>query len=776
MENKTDLVGVGIKDKSKHEALNHQEIFVQLFWGIASYVIAAGNMLEGLSPFGAALAAASPERLLLATAIGAVGGSLIPSGVILSMKYAAAIMITVVARWAFFDKKFIKYQVEAAPIMAGVSMLLPSLAAIAVENVKMQDIAMSLSEALLAAGAAYFFARSFETMRQGWNIWRKADLACVIISLSIILLSLSAFKIWTLTAGRIAASLAIMICAALAGESAGTVIGSSCGIAISLTEFPNLSSIGIFSVSGLLSGVFSPLGKLATAVSFVLTNGIYTMLLYPPKEALPYLWEGAVASVIFMIIPLKKLQSLKIKTFRKIDQKEVAGMRELLLAKIDDAAIALKEIAGTTREVSEKLNKLKANSIEEIYQTAIDNVCRKCNRNISCWQVQFSDSMNCFNSFTEILRKNGKITEEDFIYPLKSQCKRKEKILEIINSKYEVFLDKEVMRRKVAQVRAVVTDQFEGMAEMLKGFGEEMLQISTSDRKLNAKVQNYLEELDIEAESVSTYRNEDEILFIQMLLPQIKLARIDLEEMAENLGEICSCELEQPEKLEIGGKIRLTFKKLAEYTMEFAYTQHICNGSRVCGDSCGTFMDRKSAAHMIISDGMGSGSGAAVDSTMTVTLLRRLLEANVEYDPALKIVNSALLVKTGEESIATIDAAAIDLYTGRAKFYKAGAAPSFVRRNKRTGYIDSTSLPIGILNAISFEKSTLQLSAGDIIVMMSDGATESGVEWIRQTIDRFNEEDGLQSLCDDLTTTARLKRNDCRDDDITVVAGILKKR
>ena len=101
MENRTELVGVGLGEQSRQILLERQELLLQLLWGLFSYVIAAGNMLEGLSPFGVALMAACPQRLLLATAIGATGGSLFPAGVALWMKYAAAVMVAGVARWAF---------------------------------------------------------------------------------------------------------------------------------------------------------------------------------------------------------------------------------------------------------------------------------------------------------------------------------------------------------------------------------------------------------------------------------------------------------------------------------------------------------------------------------------------------------------------------------------------------------------------------------------------------------------------------------------------------
>ncbi|MDQ9826338.1 SpoIIE family protein phosphatase, partial [Acinetobacter sp. 163] len=80
--------------------------------------------------------------------------------------------------------------------------------------------------------------------------------------------------------------------------------------------------------------------------------------------------------------------------------------------------------------------------------------------------------------------------------------------------------------------------------------------------------------------------------------------------------------------------------------------------------------------------------------------------------------NSALLVKSGEESLSTIDITAIDLYTGQAHFYKAGAAPTFVRRGNRAGMVESTSLPVGILTAVEFEKSSIKLSDGDLVVMV----------------------------------------------------------
>ncbi len=74
---------------------------------------------------------------------------------------------------------------------------------------------------------------------------------------------------------------------------------------------------------------------------------------------------------------------------------------------------------------------------------------------------------------------------------------------------------------------------------------------------------------------------------------------------------------------------------------------------------------------------MGSGGRAAVDGAMASGLISRLLQAGFRSDSALRMVNSALMVKSGDESIATVDIACLDLFSGHLDSLKAGAALPF---------------------------------------------------------------------------------------------------
>ena len=77
-------------------------------------------------------------------------------------------------------------------------------------------------------------------------------------------------------------------------------------------------------------------------------------------------------------------------------------------------------------------------------------------------------------------------------------------------------------------------------------------------------------------------------------------------------------------------------------------------------------------------------------------------------------------------------------------------------------------LPIGILKEAKFAKSADTLSAGDLIVMLSDGALSSGGEWVRDEIAKW---DGSipQELAETIVSQAIARRTDGHDDDITAL-------
>ena len=78
------------------------------------------------------------------------------------------------------------------------------------------------------------------------------------------------------------------------------------------------------------------------------------------------------------------------------------------------------------------------------------------------------------------------------------------------------------------------------------------------------------------------------------------------------------------------------------------------------------------------------------------------------------------------------------------------------------------SLPAGILNNIKFSSDTINLNAGDMVVMVSDGVLTGDERWLERLIRSWNE-GSAQDLAQAVVQEAIRRRAEIKDDDITAV-------
>ena len=183
---------------------------------------------------------------------------------------------------------------------------------------------------------------------------------------------------------------------------------------------------------------------------------------------------------------------------------------------------------------------------------------------------------------------------------------------------------------------------------------------------------------------------------------------------------------------------------------------------------------------LLLSDGMGVGPRAALESKATVTMLQRLISVGFDREFAVQTVNSVMLLRSMEETYATLDLAVIDLFTGELEFLKIASAPSFLRRENRVDIILSDSLPVGIISDIKVPTQRYVLRAGDILVMVTDGVLDAlprGInpeEWLARYIRRDDGADPM-GLAESLLTLSGEKAGELRDDMTVVVAKLLRR-
>ena len=108
-----------------------------------------------------------------------------------------------------------------------------------------------------------------------------------------------------------------------------------------------------------------------------------------------------------------------------------------------------------------------------------------------------------------------------------------------------------------------------------------------------------------------------------------------------------------------------------------------------------------------------------------------------------------------------------DLYTGKADFYKAGAAYSVFVKNGKNGKIELSSMPVGILDQADFAHTSLTLSAGDTVVLVSDGVTQGNSEWLG-AFAATARADSARALAKAIAQKAKEQPHGSHEDDISV--------
>lgn len=767
--NKTAMPSDVLHERIRHSVAQGQPWLFALLH-LAGGLLAASAVAFGtLAPFGVAFAAAVKRKYTLPAALGAVAGYLLISRPAGTLGYILSLCLLFGAQWmlgASWHKNFVRVAA------AGFALALPALTLVFVTGGTVYDGMLAFSETLLGCCAVYFLARSLEAVDLGLENIKQIDITSIIITFCIITLGLVGFSIFGLSVGRILAVAVILLTAHLFREGGGAIAGISGGMAAGLFG-GQAFLMGTYGFGGLLAGIFAPLGRLASAGVFIILH-LFALLASRRGDIQLLLIELLLGAAISMLPPEEWLHRVRICGQEKNEVKNDT-YRTMLGGQLGQMSGALRRVATTTRQVNDRLAALYQDDPSSICETVAARVCGGCSHNSVCWQQRYNDTSNLLGDFLGELRRGESVKPASFPGWFIQQCPCSVDLENGIRRAFESYTSRESLRRRTSCVRGVVTDQFESMALMIDSMGEEINGLQTQDTRAQGRVSEYLNRQKVYPDDVICTVDQQENMCLTVTMPVHKLSRVDETELTLAVSELCEREFDLPARRDANeGQVSLTFREKAVFSIRWNAAQISSSGSRLCGDSYSYVDARSGRVNVILSDGMGSGGAAAVDSTMTAQLLKNLIEAGVSPEAGLKLVNSALLVRTGEESLATIDITGIDLYTGKTEFYKAGAAPTFLRKSGKSGYVESRSMPAGILNGIEFEKNVVMLRDGDWVVMVSDGVVFSGYDWILSELEHYAGDDP-DDLCERLANEARRRRSDGHEDDITVIAIRLEK-
>ena len=431
-------------------------------------------------------------------------------------------------------------------------------------------------------------------------------------------------------------------------------------------------------------------------------------------------------------------------------------------------ADTLSDIADTVNAVCQRQLPPKGETFDFVVEQVARTTCQSCTRRSRCWVRGYATAMDGLYQLKPALESRGRVEVEDLPGQL-SVCIHPGDLCTAANHGYRLWRSRRQTRARAATLRAALTEQYSALAGALAQLAGRLGQAGLPDPRREARVAQLFAGLGLEALECSVTSDLAGRLTVSVTIARTRFTGEEAAALREEVARICRRDLEGPEVTHCRTVTMLTFAEKPAFRAEFGAAGRAAKGQTVSGDALEQFCDTSGRAQMLLCDGMGTGRAAAVDGQMAARLTSQLLRAGFAAESAARLVNVALGLKNAEqESGATLDLLTVDLYTGRAGLFKAGAAPSFLVRGGVPHQLEGASLPMGVLDTVVGRSTTFGLDAGDWVVLVSDGTLADGSEWLMQQLQLCAKLDHTPEQAAKAITDAAVRRAGDKQDDITV--------
>ena len=341
--------------------------------------------------------------------------------------------------------------------------------------------------------------------------------------------------------------------------------------------------------------------------------------------------------------------------------------------------------------------------------------------------------------------------------------------------------DEEGWKSRFLESREAVFMQFREMERTLKEMAAQLDQAVDVTGEYERQIRTDLKHRRLELKQLLVLKNGEDRQEAYVTVCSHRSGCVTAKEVGEAVGRTLSCSLRPADGgRTVVGKEPCTIRLVEETRFRLlSGTARECKEKEdLSGDNFSCHELPGGRVMLCLSDGMGSGRQAFLESQLVTETLEELLDAAFAPERAIYMVNSLMLVQE-EQVPVTLDLALVDLYTGKARFFKQGAVGTFIRRGNQVLQIEPGALPVGVdCEAVPLSEE-LQLQNGDMIVMVTDGV-----------LDALEGEDKEAILCEylaasaghnarelaaDILQMAKGGQKTIRDDMTVLVAGVWKK-
>ena len=764
-----------VKKKAEIQDFSHLKTSVskQILSFVGGLLFSFAGFSDNFSPFGIAFACGMPSDLLISATLGNTVGCFLSLDSVSALRYTASALAMAVIIISLKSLGQIQNKPVTRVMVTFITLFVTGFAIALADGLSAINVLLCFSESVIGGASTFVFSRCVKVFNAsyGKSTASSKDATAFVVAFTLLLLSIDSFQFYGVYPVRIIASVFILICGFYGRESGGAIVGICSGITMALSGNINSSTV-FFPLGGLLCGVFSRFGKISCTLAFVFSGLAVSVLSFGAESIVQLVAESIISVFLFFVITYRFSDYLERLLVPVVTSPVIESVKSDIVSKLRRAAEYSEEICTSVSAVNNALCKSDRNDFMEILKKTKNSVCGSCGLHENCWKESADTTVTHFNTLID-LKKNGVYLEYKTVpQGFSSSCIRSESVCSSLNKLYSEYKVKCISESRMKEMYSLATEQFVNVAGLLQSLGESIYRNVKFDMESAAQIRIVATECGLNvSDCVCVLNNTDKMKLELQISTDYK--KEDLLTFNNRFESVLNRRFDLPEQERYEDCVKMIYKELPDYKIVHSAVQYNAGSEKYSGDSYSCFSDGEGYFYTVICDGMGTGTKAAITSSLAVSLLEKLIKGGFGIESAIKTINTCLISKSGDECSCSLDLFCVDLYTGYAEFYKCGASDTLVKKHGKAVSVGFESLPLGILGECDIGCGTGYLDSGDVVVLCSDGVRSEDYYDIRHSVKKFNG-GSVRDFTVELAESIRKKQPE-KNDDMTIITLAITK-
>ncbi len=435
--------------------------------------------------------------------------------------------------------------------------------------------------------------------------------------------------------------------------------------------------------------------------------------------------------------------------------------------------LKLSQVFGEMDKVFRSMIKGKESETElkSLLATEIKSkLCASCPEKNRCHKTYSEETNSILNNLCNIAFEKGRITLLDIPSVLTGRCFKINQLVYTVNDLIEQYKSYASLLGSIDASKILISEQLYGVSGVLKDLAKDVGKNVIFDNGLEKEIIDELVYNDIICSDAIVYHDNQNVVSCVL---EVKKEDSLKSKINNIVSKVCKTKMlvETDETSSHAGWQILNLKTAPKYDIIFGTSAHTKTSSAKSGDSYSIIRIEDGKILMALCDGMGSGEKAEKASQTAISLVENFYKAGFESDIILSSVNKFLSLGS-TDTFSCLDMAVIDLKNGSADFIKLGATNGYIKHGDTISVIECNALPLGIISSATPTIKTTMLHSGDMIVICTDGVTDSFANDDEMT-DFVNNINSLnpQEIADTLMDKALENNNQTALDDMTIVVA-----